>query len=449
MVRILLDELKNPGDAVRIVKELKSVEGAKMVAKFFQKMGDMTSAIEFLVLSKCSGEAFQVASSTGQMDTYANVLFNYYKEKESEMKEESSEGSSEKVSNLGTNQELDSLLKDFHSIALYYEQSKVPLLAGKFYCLARNFKKGVKLLLSSIKLQPENESEAIQLAIDSAAKSREESVIRSLIDFLIGDVDGVPKDFKYLFRLYMKLGHFKEAAKTALIIAREEQNSGNYRNAHSLLFEMSQELKKNKILIPSEMSSSLMLLHSYLLAKVWIKIGDHEKGAQLLIRVSNNISKFPSRECQVINSAHVLNFFVADTVPILTSTVVECSRAGLKKQAFEFATILMNPEYREKMEPKLRRKIETLVRKSAGVRRSSASGQPNGNGDDEEGVQAPCPFCSKPLAVMELTCHWCKNRVPFCIASGQHVTKNELSQCPNCEFPAIQSILERSELWNN
>ena len=317
VVRILLDELKNPGDAVRIVKELKSVEGAKMVAKFFQKMGDMTSAIEFLVLSKCSEEAFQVASSTGQMDTYANVLFNYYKEKESEIKEkeESSEGSSEKVSNLGTNQELDSLLKDFHSIALYYEQSKVPLLAGKFYCLARNFKKGVKLLLSSIKLQPENESEAIQLAIDSAAKSREESVIRSLIDFLIGDVDGVPKDFKYLFRLYMKLGHFKEAAKTALIIAREEQNSGNYRNAHSLLFEMSQELKKNKIPIPSEMSSSLMLLHSYLLAKVWIKVGDHEKGAQLLIRVSNNISKFPSRECHVLNSAHVLNFWLQTRFP--------------------------------------------------------------------------------------------------------------------------------------
>lgn len=313
MVRILLDELKNPGEAVHIVKEIKSVEGAKMVAKFFQRMGDMTSAIEFLVLSKCNDEAFQVASSTGQMETYSNVLLNYYNEKEGEKKEQRENGESddgkkirnekqkkengkEKKENGKIPDEIDSLISDFHSVALYYEQSKVPLLAGKFYCLSKNYKKGVKLLLSSITLQPENESEAIQVAIDFAAKSREESVIRSLIDFLIGDVDGVPKDFKYLFRLYMKLGHFKEAAKTALIIAREEQSSGNYRNAHSLLFEMSRELKKNEISIPSEMNSNLMLLHSYLLAKICIKIGDHVKGAQLLIRVSNNISKFPSRE---------------------------------------------------------------------------------------------------------------------------------------------------------
>lgn len=306
MVRILLDELKNPSEAVQIVKEIKSVEGAKMVAKFFQRMGDMKSAIEFLVLSKCNDEAFQVASSTGQMETYSNVLLDYYKEKEREKKERRENGESDdgkkvrnekgKKENGKSSDEIDSLISDFHSIALYYEQSKAPLLAGKFYCLSKNYKKGVKLLLSSIALQPENESEAIQTAIDFAAKSREESVIRSLIDFLIGDIDGLPKDFKYLFRLYMKLGHFKEAAKTALIISKEEQSSGNYRNAHSLLFEMSRELRKNEIPVPSEMSSTLMLLHTYLLAKTWIKVGDHLKGAQLLIRVSNNISNFPSRE---------------------------------------------------------------------------------------------------------------------------------------------------------
>ena len=33
---------------------------------------------------------------------------------------------------------------------------------------------------------------------------------------------------------------YKEAAKTAVIIAREEQSAGNYRNAHDVLFNMYQ-----------------------------------------------------------------------------------------------------------------------------------------------------------------------------------------------------------------
>ena len=52
--------------------------------------------------------------------------------------------------------------------------------------------------------------------------------------------------FQYLFRLYMARKQYKEAAKTAVIIAREEQSAGNYRNAHDVLYNMYQELVKNK-----------------------------------------------------------------------------------------------------------------------------------------------------------------------------------------------------------
>jgi len=38
--------------------------------------------------------------------------------------------------------------------------------------------------------------------------------------------------------------------------------------AHDVLFSMYQELKNNKIKIPADMSNSLTLLHSYILAKV-------------------------------------------------------------------------------------------------------------------------------------------------------------------------------------
>lgn len=46
------------------------------------------------------------------------------------------------------------------------------------------------------------------------------------------------QDAKYLFRLYMALEQYREAARTAILIAREDQAAGNYRNAHDVLFYM-------------------------------------------------------------------------------------------------------------------------------------------------------------------------------------------------------------------
>ena len=46
------------------------------------------------------------------------------------------------------------------------------------------------------------------------------------------------QDAKYLFRLYMALEQYHEAARTAILIAREDQAAGNYRNAHDVLFYM-------------------------------------------------------------------------------------------------------------------------------------------------------------------------------------------------------------------
>merc|ERR1719210_921662 len=103
---------------------------------------------------------------------------------------------------------------------------------------------------------------------------------------------------------------------------------------------MYQELKQNSIKIPAEMATNLMILHSYILVKIHVKRGDHMKGARMLIRVANNISKFPS---------HI--------VPILTSTVIECHRSGLKNSAFTYAAMLMRPEYRKDIDEKYKKKI--------------------------------------------------------------------------------------------
>jgi WD repeat-containing protein 19 len=71
---------------------------------------------------------------------------------------------------------------------------------------------------------------------------------------------------------------------------------GNYRNAHDVLFNMYQELKRNNIKAPLEIQTNMRLLHSYILVRLHVKRNDHLKGARMLIRVANNISKFPSRK---------------------------------------------------------------------------------------------------------------------------------------------------------
>ncbi|XP_033742140.1 WD repeat-containing protein 19-like isoform X1 [Pecten maximus] len=374
VIRINLDYLQNPEEAVRIVRDIQSIEGAKMVAKFFQKLNDYSSAIQFLVMSKCNDEAFQLAQTHNQMETYADIIGP------------------------------DATPEDYQSIALYFENEKNHFLSGKFFLLSGQYSRAMKHFLRC----SGEDGRAIELAIETVGRANDTQLTRQLIDFLMGETDNIPKDAKYLFRLYMALKQYREAARTAIIIAREEQNAGNYRNAHDVLFSMYQELKEQKIKIPAEMATNLMILHSYILVKIHVKHGDHLKGARMLIRVANNISKFPS---------HI--------VPILTSTVIECHRAGLKNSSFSYAAMLMRPEYRNQIDLKFKKKIEMIVRKP--------------DKTEEEEPLTPCPYCGFQLPETDLMCPECKNSIPYCTITGRHLVKDDMAACPKCDFPALFS----------
>jgi len=228
-----------------------------------------------------------------------------------------------------------------------------------------------------------------------------------LIDFLMGESDGVPKDPNYIFRLYMALGNYPQAAKTAVIISRQEQELGNYRVAHQILFDTHKELTAQKIRVPQELAHNLMLLHSYMLVKPLSKLGDHMAAARMLVRVARNISKFPM---------HV--------VPIITSTVIECHRAGLRGMAFEYASMLMRPDYREQLQDAYKRKIEAIVRKPGDKT----------DADEPETASPYDPNARVPETVLE--CPTTKNFIPYCIATGRHITVSDLCLCPSCNFPA-------------
>lgn len=153
----------------------------------------------------------------------------------------------------------------------------------------------LKLLLKASTFGSE-ESQALSLAIDCVATSNDDKLASQLIEFLLGETDGAPKDPKLLFRLYMARKQFREAAKAAVIIANQEQIAGNYRSAHDLLFSMYQELKRNNLTVATDMKFNLILLHRYILVRLHVKQGKHTMAAKLLVEVAKNISQFPSRK---------------------------------------------------------------------------------------------------------------------------------------------------------
>ena len=164
VIRINLDHLKNPKEAVRIVQETQSVEGARVVAKFFQNLGDYASAIQFLVVSKCNAEAFTLAEEHNQMAQYADIIGD------------------------------DATPEDYTAIAKHYESQGKPLQCGNFFFKAGDYAKALHYL---IRVPPNDVDAALDIAIEAVGKAHKDSLTHQLIDYLMGEIDGVPKAARY------------------------------------------------------------------------------------------------------------------------------------------------------------------------------------------------------------------------------------------------------------
>merc|ERR1711933_641979 len=164
------------------------------------------------------------------------------------------------------------------------------------------------------------------------------------------------------------------------------------KQAHTLLFRTYQDLKRQKLPLPQELWRRLMILHSYVIVKRLVKAGDHANAAHMLLRVAQNIQQFP---------AHI--------VPILTSVVIECQRAKLSTEAYQYACQLMRPEYRPQVSEQYKKKIENIVRKPV-----------SDSNETVEGTSA-CMYCNFNIPDSQLDCPNCKNISPFCIVSGMRM----------------------------
>jgi WD repeat-containing protein 19 len=81
--------------------------------------------------------------------------------------------------------------------------------------------------------------------------------------------------------------------------------------------------------------------------------------------------------------------------------VIECSRSGLGNSAFNYATMLLRPEYKNQIDGKYKKKIEALVRHQ--------------DKNEVEETPSPCPNCNFMLLEYGLTCPGCQINIPYCI----------------------------------
>ncbi|KAK9850776.1 hypothetical protein WJX84_006318 [Apatococcus fuscideae] len=182
------------------------------------------------------------------------------------------------------------------------------------------------------------------------------------------------------------------AAAAALDAARLEQQSGAYKAAHERLWAVRRFLHDQEEAVPKELEQALACIHSYLLVKRLVRRDDHQGAARMLIRVSADILHFPK---------HV--------VPILTSTVMECQRAGLQRSAFSHCQALMQPELLDSINPAYRHKAASLLRQNPSKLR------------DEVESEVACPMCGTSGPESDLDCQGCGNQIPFCALSGERM----------------------------
>lgn len=74
LIRVYVQHLRKIDEAVGIVRETKSREGAKLVMQFFQDIKDYRSVVEFCLIAGMSDEALNYAKANGQMELYAELI---------------------------------------------------------------------------------------------------------------------------------------------------------------------------------------------------------------------------------------------------------------------------------------------------------------------------------------------------------------------------------------
>lgn len=136
--------------------------------------GDFKNAIEFLIIAQKKEAAFEVAAQYELVDHFIKCL-----------------GFS------GTPDE-------YMWLARYFESIHDLARAGEYYARRSQPDKALKMYLK------DGSDKCLEAATELVGFWKKDSLTSSLVDYLMGRSDGVPKDSKWFYKLSMALGNYAE-----------------------------------------------------------------------------------------------------------------------------------------------------------------------------------------------------------------------------------------------
>ena len=288
-IRVNLKYLNNPDKARDLLmNNCKTEAAALLMSEYYESKGKKKETIEYKLIAKRYDEAFAIAQSYNEMETYGNYMLKNNKSND-----------------------------EFKKIASYYEGRSKYGDAGIFYEKIGEFQKALKMYTKS------NEDKFLEKSIEMVGRIKDETLINELIDYFLVESKNA-KAHHYLTKLYILLDNFKQACEIAITLATDEQKFSKYNEAHQILLDIYINLKDKNLPVSYELNHRLSVLHSYRIAKKLIKLKKPMKAARNLLRVANNITMFEE-----------------DKVKIMTTVAIECQEAGLKSSASLWAVNLM------------------------------------------------------------------------------------------------------------
>jgi WD repeat-containing protein 19 len=186
IIRLNLDKLDNPEKAKTIFRtKCETPSCALMIANYCETKGAKKEAIEFLIMAGKRDEAFVIAQSHEEMEEYAKVIL--------------------KIDERNNEENL--------KIAQYFEGKSQSGKAAKHYEKCENYNKSLKLYMA------EGES-CIPDMIEMVGRVKIDPLTHELVDYLMGEKDGIPKEPQWTFKLYRAIGNTRQAVKIAITIAQ-------------------------------------------------------------------------------------------------------------------------------------------------------------------------------------------------------------------------------------
>jgi WD repeat-containing protein 19 len=433
-VKFLLFVTKNIEKAESVFEKnkLSAQNAANYLAEYYSQSQDNSKtnqrkAIRYFLLSGRKIEAFKKAFESGNIEFYCECV-EVFDQKEAII------------------------------LARYFNVKNENSKAGKFYMIANEFEKA---LFSFIKAN--NFDEAIELVFKLNDDDLFEVMVQILageillpeitdtdmpevdfmssnngIDFILKDNGAVsskqlqyddnkalePVDPIYLFKLYLRFNKIDQANTIALTIIDRELIDGSYKSAHQHAFLVFSQMIRINAKINSELRNKFIILQSYSIVKRALKYENHNLAALLLNRICCFIHYLPKSSAE-----------------IMTSAVIESTKAGYKLLAYTWALTLCKPQYRSLINQKYKEKIEKIALKPVTTKELSGEGNLNvgwieGQSEKIGNGASRCPNCqSSSQDAFGLSCTSCLSNFVICMASGKAILglhETELLTCKSC-----------------